>query len=114
MEALDLVVAKLKAGEKQRLVIGVEHGTGTCTCEGAAFECAFTRRARPFWWLILSERHAMDENTYSDVNALTAERIADAPLPTHSTLRMRQNVFVQFGRFVRINLKMLRVIYGHG
>ncbi|WP_156622551.1 MULTISPECIES: hypothetical protein [unclassified Mycobacterium] len=55
-----------------------------------------------------------DETNYSDVNALTAERIADAPLPTPATLRMRQNVFVQLGRFIRINLKMLRIIYGHG
>ncbi|WP_158086634.1 hypothetical protein [Mycobacterium scrofulaceum] len=56
-----------------------------------------------------------DENGYSDVNALTAERIADAPLPTPTTLRMRQSIFVQFGRFIRINLKMLRIIYGgHG
>jgi hypothetical protein len=54
-----------------------------------------------------------DENNYPDVNALTAERIADAPLPTPATLRMRQNVFAQFGRFIRINLKMLRIIYGH-
>ncbi|EFG74762.1 pyridine nucleotide-disulfide oxidoreductase [Mycobacterium parascrofulaceum ATCC BAA-614] len=38
-KALDRVVAKLKAGEKQRLVIGVGHGT--CTCEGAAFEYTF-------------------------------------------------------------------------
>ncbi len=37
--ALAKVIAKLKAGEKQRLVIGVGHGT--CTCEGAAFEYAF-------------------------------------------------------------------------
>lgn len=55
-----------------------------------------------------------DENNYPDVNALTAERIADAPLPTPATLRMRQNIFVQFERFIRINLKMLRIIYGHG
>jgi len=33
------VVAKLKAGERQRLVVGVGHGT--CTCEGAAFEYCF-------------------------------------------------------------------------
>ena len=33
------VIAKLKAGQKQRLVIGVGHGT--CTCEGAAFEYTF-------------------------------------------------------------------------
>lgn len=33
------VVNKLKAGQKQRLVIGVGHGT--CTCEGAAFEYTF-------------------------------------------------------------------------
>jgi hypothetical protein len=55
-----------------------------------------------------------DENIYSDVNGLTAERIADAPLPTPATLRMRQNILVQFARFIRINLKMLRIIYGHG
>lgn len=55
-----------------------------------------------------------ESDSYSNVNALTAERIADAPLPTRATLRRRQNVFFQFGRFVRINLKMLRIIYGHG
>lgn len=38
-QALDRVIARLKAGHKQRLVIGVGHGT--CTCEGAAFEYAF-------------------------------------------------------------------------
>ncbi|POX89959.1 sulfide:quinone reductase [Mycobacterium kansasii] len=38
-KALDAVIAKLKAGQKQRLVIGVGHGT--CTCEGAAFEYTF-------------------------------------------------------------------------
>jgi sulfide:quinone oxidoreductase len=37
--ALDAVIAKLKAGERQRLVIGMGHGT--CTCEGAAFEYTF-------------------------------------------------------------------------
>lgn len=36
---LAAVIAKLKAGERQTLVIGVGHGT--CTCEGAAFEYAF-------------------------------------------------------------------------
>jgi len=35
----DTVIDKLKAGQKQTLVIGVGHGT--CTCEGAAFEYAF-------------------------------------------------------------------------
>jgi sulfide:quinone oxidoreductase len=33
------VIAKLKSGQPQTLVIGVGHGT--CTCEGAAFEYAF-------------------------------------------------------------------------
>ncbi|WP_395695699.1 NAD(P)/FAD-dependent oxidoreductase [Nocardioides sp.] len=33
------VIAKLEAGQRQRLVIGVGHGM--CTCEGAAFEYAF-------------------------------------------------------------------------
>ncbi len=38
-EALDAVYAKLRAGQRQRLVIGVGHGS--CTCEGAAFEYTF-------------------------------------------------------------------------
>ncbi len=38
-DAFDQVVTKLKAGEKQRLVVGTGHGT--CTCEGAAFEYTF-------------------------------------------------------------------------
>ncbi len=51
----------------------------------------------------------------SDVDARTAERIADAPLPTRATLRRRQNLLVQFWRFIRINLKMSRIIFsGHG
>ncbi len=55
-----------------------------------------------------------DGNIYSEVDARTAERIADAPLPTRATLRMRQNLLVQFWRFVRINLKMMRIVYsGH-
>lgn len=37
--ALDAVIERLKAGERQRLVIGMGHGT--CTCEGAAFEYTF-------------------------------------------------------------------------
>jgi hypothetical protein len=50
----------------------------------------------------------------SEVNVLTAERIADAPLPTRSKLRMRQNLLVQFWRFTSINLKMMRIIFsGH-
>jgi len=56
-----------------------------------------------------------DDNIDSEVNVRTAERIADAPLPTRAKLRMRQNLLVQFWRFVRINLRMMRIIYsGHG
>ncbi len=36
---LKQVIAKLRQGQRQTLVIGVGHGT--CTCEGAAFEYAF-------------------------------------------------------------------------
>ena len=51
----------------------------------------------------------------SEVDVLTAERIADAPLPTRATLRKRQSLPVQFWRFIRINLKMTRIIFnGHG
>ena len=46
----------------------------------------------------------------SEVDLRTAERIADAPLPTASTLRKRQNPAVQLWRFARINLKMMRII----
>jgi hypothetical protein len=56
-----------------------------------------------------------DDSMYSEVNAQTAERIADAPLPTRAKLRMRQNIPIQFWRFARINLKMMRIIFnGHG
>lgn len=51
-------------------------------------------------------------DNYSEVDQRTAERIADAPLPTAPTLRMRRNPVIQFWRFVRINLKMVRIIIG--
>ena len=38
-EALGATIARLKAGERQTLVVGMGHGT--CTCEGAAFEYVF-------------------------------------------------------------------------
>jgi hypothetical protein len=40
----------------------------------------------------------------------TEANIARAPLPTDKTLRARKNLFIQFGRFVAINTKMVRVI----
>ncbi|MDD4868608.1 MAG: hypothetical protein PHQ28_16300 [Mycobacterium sp.] len=50
----------------------------------------------------------------SEVNVQTAESISGAPLPTRTTLRMRQNLLVQFWRFTSINLKMMRIIFsGH-
>ena len=42
-EALHRVIEKLRAGEPQRLVIGMGHGG--CTCEGAAFEYTFNVEA---------------------------------------------------------------------
>ena len=38
------------------------------------------------------------------------ERIANAPLPTARTLRMRTSVPVQLVRFAGINLRMMRMI----
>jgi hypothetical protein len=57
----------------------------------------------------------MDDNTAEyEANTRIAESIADAPLPTRATLRMRQSLLVQFWRFLRINLKMMRIIWsGH-
>ena len=52
----------------------------------------------------------VDDNTPSAVDSVQAERIAAAPGPTPSTLRHRQNVLFQVGRFIRLNLRMLRVI----
>ncbi len=40
----------------------------------------------------------------------TESDIASAPLPTSKTLRARKNLLIQFGRFVAINTKMVRVI----
>lgn len=51
------------------------------------------------------------ESIDSEVNIRTTERIADAPLPTRSTLRMRRNLLVQIWRFARINLKMMRIVF---
>ena len=40
----------------------------------------------------------------------TEASIASAPLPTARTLRARKNLFIQFGRFLVINAKMLKII----
>jgi hypothetical protein len=55
-----------------------------------------------------------DNNIESEVDSRTAESINGAPLPTRATLRRRQNLLVQFWRFVTISTKMGRVIFrGH-
>lgn len=40
----------------------------------------------------------------------TDTNIASAPLPMSKTLRARKNLFIQFGRFLAINRKMLKII----
>jgi hypothetical protein len=40
----------------------------------------------------------------------TQAEIERAPLPTARTLRARQSLLVQIGRFVAINLKMAKII----
>ena len=40
----------------------------------------------------------------------TDANIASAPLPTANTLRARKNLISQFGRFLAINTKMLKII----
>jgi hypothetical protein len=40
----------------------------------------------------------------------TDANIASAPLPTANTLRARKNLIIQFGRFLAINTKMLKII----
>jgi hypothetical protein len=40
----------------------------------------------------------------------TEANVARAPLPTAKTLRARKNLLIQFGRFLAINTKMLKII----
>ena len=40
----------------------------------------------------------------------TEASVASAPLPTAKTLRARKNLCIQFGRFLVINSKMLKII----
>ena len=40
----------------------------------------------------------------------TDANIASAPLPTANTLRARKSLIIQFGRFLAINTKMLKII----
>ena len=40
----------------------------------------------------------------------TDSDIAIAPLPTDKTLRARKSLLIQFGRFLAINAKMLKII----
>ena len=52
-------------------------------------------------------------DTTTDVTALdpqTAARIAEAPLPTRTTLRRRRSLVMQAWRFALLNLKMLRMV----
>lgn len=49
----------------------------------------------------------------SNIEALSPdvnERIRKAPMPTKGTLRRRQNVFVQFFKFARFNLRILGLV----
>lgn len=39
------------------------------------------------------------------------DAISGAPLPTEKTLRSRQNLFIQFWRFVAINFRMVKMIF---
>lgn len=56
-----------------------------------------------------------DDSIESTANARTAESIASAPLPTRGTLWARQSLLIQPWRFVRYNLRMIRIILrGHG
>ncbi len=40
----------------------------------------------------------------------TEANIASAPLPTAKTLQARKNLGIQLGRFLVINMKMLKII----
>ena len=39
------------------------------------------------------------------------DSISDAPLPTAKTLKARQNLLIQFWRFIAINFRMVKMIF---
>ncbi len=51
----------------------------------------------------------------STIDDDTARALSRAPLPTRSTLRMRQSLPMQAYRFVVLNAKIMRIVLkGHG
>lgn len=57
-----------------------------------------------------AEDTAMNADDGQTVNARTTEGIESAPLPTARKLRQRQSLLIQSWRFVRFNLRMMRII----
>ena len=39
------------------------------------------------------------------------DAISGAPLPTAKTLKVRQNLLIQFWRFIAINFRMVKMIF---
>ena len=57
----------------------------------------------------------MQSNPLENKADLTADSIANAPLPTARTLRARNSIPRQLVRFVAFNARMLRIVaHGHG
>jgi hypothetical protein len=58
---------------------------------------------------------SMQSNPLENKADLTADSIANAPLPTARTLRARNSIPRQLVRFVAFNARMLRIVaHGHG
>lgn len=49
------------------------------------------------------------ESTPNTPDLSTVADLSDAPIPTARTLGMRRNIPYQFGRFVAMNLRILRM-----
>jgi sulfide:quinone oxidoreductase len=93
--ALEEVIRKLKAGQRQRLVIGMGHGM--CTCEGAAFEYTFnvehelrTRGARDLAEVIyLSNEYELGDFGVGGMNFDQQGFISSSQMWTESLFRER-------------------------
>jgi hypothetical protein len=46
----------------------------------------------------------------SETPASTAADLSKSPLPTQKTLNQRQNVVLQFFRFIRFDLRIMRMV----
>lgn len=50
------------------------------------------------------------KTSVEELSPLIAKRIAQAPMPTKATLRLRHNLIIQFFKFAAFNLRILKIV----